>query len=274
MAYDLLFKYGNVIDVEDQFDGDRIKVHIKGIDPSSYELDEIPYAFPAIPKLLHIKPKIGETVLVFVQDGSYDSDRFYIGPIISQPHKLGYDTTTAMSFLNSGLIKPDKAPSTNKNNKGVPMGDDDIGLYGRGSSDIIIKQDEVRIRAGKSQDMIEFNTTNPTYVQVKQNPENDEGQINIIGDNINILSHKSKDGFKLNDPTNLIDEEEYKKILEKAHKLPFGDVLIDFLQIFIKAMATHVHAYNGLPADLTQNELKNLLSYDLNKILSQNVRIN
>lgn len=274
MATNLLFKYGTVIDTKDYLDGDRIKVYIKGVDPVDYSINDIPYSFPIIPKLLHIKPKVGETVLIFVQDNSYDSDRFWIGPIISQTHKLEYDTVASLSFLNSGLIKPDVAPSTDPENKGVPMEDDDVGLYGRGDSDIIVKPHEVRIRAGKSDDLIKFNAVNPTYIQVKQDKEKNEGHINIVGDQINLLSHKSKEGFKLNDNSDLISKEEYEKILEKAHKLPYGDVLIDFLQVFIKAMTTHVHAYAGLPPDLTQNELKNVLSYDLNKILSENIRIN
>ena len=82
-----IFKYGTVVSSNDEFDGDRVKVHIKGIDPQKYKLDEIPYSFPLIPKTFYVKPKMGETVLVFSQDGSFNSDRFFIGPIISQPPK-------------------------------------------------------------------------------------------------------------------------------------------------------------------------------------------
>lgn len=274
MTSNILFKFGTVIDTTDYSDGDRIRVYIRGVDPSDYTKEKIPYAFPLIPKLIHIKPKIGETVLVFVQDGSYVSDRFWIGPVISQTHKLDIDTITALSFLNAGIIKPDIAPSTNPKNKGVPMENDDVGLYGRGDSDIVIKPHEVRIRAGKTNDMIELNTTNQSYVQVKHNKENESGCVNIVADEINILSHKSEKNFNLNDNADLIKKEDYQKIIEKAHKLPYGDILIEFLQIFIKAMSTHVHAYHGLPPDLTQNELKKLLSYNLSDILAKNIRIN
>lgn len=269
-----IFKYGVVVDVNDNLDGDRIKVYIKGCDPSTFTLDDIPYAFPLLPKTLYTKPKVGETVIIFTQDGTTDNDRFWIGPLISQPHKIGLDTITAQGFLSSGLIGPDIAPSTDPDNVGVGVGNDDVALQGRGTTDIVVKPNEIRIRAGKTLDMRKLNKENPTYIQTKYDRTNNEGSINIVSDYINLLSHKSIDKFNLSDPTDLINSKEYAKILEKAHQLPFGDVLVDFMNIFIKAFSTHVHAYAGLPPDLNQIELKNLLAFQLDKILSKNIRIN
>lgn len=269
-----LFKYGTVVDVKDEFDGDRIKVHVKGVDPANFKLEDIPFAFPLLPKNLYIKPKIGEIVFVFVQNDSFDDDRFWIGPIISQPHKIDYDSITPQSFLNSGLIKPDIAPSQDPDNAGVQFKSDDVGLQGRGSTDVVLKPNEIRIRAGKTLDMRKLNKENPTYIQVKYDKTNNEGSVNIVSDYINLLSHKSVDKFNLSDPNELINSDEYAKIIEKAHQLPFGDTLIEFIDIFLKAFMTHVHAYAGLPPDLNQIELKNLLIYKLDTILSKNVRIN
>jgi len=269
-----LFKYGTVIDVNDSLDGDRVRIHIKGVDPSKFSVNDIPYAFPLLPKTFHCKPKVGEIVLVFTKTGSYDDDRFWIGPIISQPHKIEYDTISALSFLSPGLINPDTPPSTDPNNVGVNMDSEDIGLQGRGSTDVILKPDEIRIRAGKSLDYRTLNQVNPSYIQIKFDKSANESNINLVADNINILSHKGLENFNLNDPNNLISDEEYSKILEKAHQLPFGDVLIEFLNIFIKAFTSHVHAYHGLPPDLKQTEVKTLIAYELNKILSNNIRIN
>lgn len=269
-----LFKYGIVIDVNDEYDGDRIRVHIKGIDPIDFKIKDIPYAFPMLPKQLYIKPKVGEVVFCIVQGDSYDDDRFFIGPIISQPHKLDYDTTTSLSFLNAGVTKPDIAPSTDPENTGVQLENDDIGLQGRGASEVVVKPDEVRLRAGKSNKMKKLNKKNPSYIQVKYNKVTDSGSVNIVSDNINLLSHNSKDSFNLTDSKNLINDNEYNKILEKAHQLPYGDLLVDLLNIIIKAIITHVHAYDGLPPDLDQIELKKLLEYKLDNILSKNIRIN
>ena len=268
------FKFGTVISVEDDQDGDRIKVHVKGIDPVDFTLEDIPYSFPALPKQIYIKPKIGETVLCFTQNGSYDDDRFYIGPIISQPHKLEKDTLSSMSFFNGGMVKPDIAPSTNPNNIGVQLEDNDVGLQGRGSTDIIAKPNEIRLRAGKTLDMKTLNKDNPAYTQIKYDKLTNESSINLVSDNINLLSHNGIDRFNLTDSNELITKEEYDNIIQKAHQLPFGDVLIDFLKILVKAFSNHVHAYPGLPPDLTQIEVKKLLEYEMDKILSKNIRIN
>lgn len=268
-----LFKYGTVVGVDDPLDGERVKVHIKGVDANNYNIDDIPYAFPLLAKFLHVKPKVGETVFVFSQDGSFETDRFWFGPIISQPHKLNHDSITSKSLLKSGTIKPDIAPSKNPNNVGVNMGNDDVGLFGRGNSELVIKPSEARLRSGKSLDFIKLNKENQSYVQTKYNQTTKESSVNIVGDNVNILSHKSVDKFNLNDPNDLINDDEYKKILEKAHKLPYGDVLIEFMELFKKAFTTHVHAYAGLPTDTEQVEVKNMLNFDLNKILSKNIRI-
>lgn len=269
-----MFKYGTVVSVDDENDGDRIRVFVKGEDSPNFKISDIPYAFPFLPKNLYIKPKVGEMVFCFSQNGDFENDRFYIGPIISQPHKLDGDTITPLAFLQAGLIKPDVAPSTNPNNVGVRPDNNDIALQGRGNSDILIKPNEIRIRAGKSLDLRELNRENPSYIQTKYDRTDNSSSVNIVADNINILSHKSIDKFNLTDPYDLINDDEYKNIIEKAHQLPFGDVLIDFIKIFMKAFSTHVHAYAGLPPDLTQIELKNLLSYDIEKILSKNIRIN
>lgn len=274
MSKTSLFKYGTVVDVKDEFDGDRIKVYVRGVDPVNFNPEDIPFAFPLLPKNLYIKPKIGETVFVFTQENSFNDDRFWIGPIISQPHKIDYDPITSQSFLNSGLIKPDVAPSQDPDNIGVQFDNQDIGLQGRGSTDVVLKPNEVRIRAGKTFDMRKMNKDNPTYIQAKYNKLNNEGCVNIVSDNINLLSHKSIDKFNISNPTDLISDDDYNIILEKAHQLPFGDTLIAFINILLKAFTSHVHPYAGMPPDLNQIELKKLLSYQLDSILSKNIRIN
>lgn len=269
-----IFKYGTVVDVTDSLDGDRIKIHIKGVDPANFTLANIPFSFPLLPKQFYVKPKVGESVLVFAQNGSFEDDRFFIGPIISQPDKMDYDSITALSFLKSGLINPGAAPSTEPENVGVQMGSDDVGIQGRGSTDIVIKPDEIRIRAGKSLDLRKLNRDNPSYIQIKYDRTTSESAINIISDNINLLSHNGIKDYNLIDANSMITDEDYAKILEKAHQLPFGDKLVEILNIIIRAITSHVHAYAGLVPDLNQIELKNLIEYDLNKILSNNIRIN
>ena len=59
----------------------------------------------------------------------------------------------------------------------------------------------------------------------------------------------------------------------KAHQLPYGDVLVEFLKLFVRTFSSHVHPYPGLPPCQTTDYLETT-SYDLDKILSESVRIN
>lgn len=269
-----IFKYGKVVSIIDDKDGDRIKVHIRGIDPSNYNIKDLPYSFPLLPKHVGIKPKIGEMVMIFTQDGSLDNDRFYIGPIISQTHKLGFDSTTADSLLKGGYIEPDISPSTIPENRGLTPNPDDITIFGRGSTDIIQMSNELRIRAGKTLDSKTLNRESMSYVQMKHIPTINKTYTNIVANQINLLSHDSLTKFNLTDPDALITDEEYQKILEQAHQLPYGDILVQYFELFKKAFLTHVHPYHGLSPDATQIELKNYLEFEFKKLLSDNIRIN
>ena len=78
----MIIKICEVISIEDPLKGDRIKVRLYPEDAFKSETD-IPYAYPLLPKMLHIMPKIGERVLVLLTGvGDGYSNRYYIGPII------------------------------------------------------------------------------------------------------------------------------------------------------------------------------------------------
>ena len=84
-------KFCKVISIDDDTDADRIKVRLAPED-NSKTIDEIDYAFPILPKMFHVKPKVGEAVLILLavtNDGN--SQRYYIGPVISQDHRLNFD---------------------------------------------------------------------------------------------------------------------------------------------------------------------------------------
>ena len=79
-------RFCKVISISDDTDADRIKVRLIPED-NSKSIDEIDYAFPLLPKMFHVKPKVGEAVLVLLavtNDGN--SQRYYIGPVVSQDH--------------------------------------------------------------------------------------------------------------------------------------------------------------------------------------------
>lgn len=274
MPINSIFKFGTVVSVLDDLDGGRIRVHVKGDDPSTYKTTDIPYAFPLLPKHLNVKPQVGEMVFVFMQYGSGNDERFYVGPIISQPHKIGVDTITPDALLRGGYIGADVAPSTTPENNGVQPKDSDISIIGRGSTDIIQKHDEIQIRVAKSSDFKNFNRDNISYLQLKYDPKDKTTHGNLVANKINLLTHGGVKNFDLTDPDSLIDDEEYLKILESAQKMALGSKLVEFLELQRKAFISHVHAYHGLPPDSEQNELKNYLNFNLKSILSENILVN
>lgn len=288
MRQGINIKICQVIDIYDETDGERIKVHLSPED-DNVAREKIPYAYPLLPKMLHIKPKVGEFVLVVLTEASNGySNRYYIGPIISQPQYMNEDSYiyNALSLYPGHKKMPDVAPHTNPDSHGALANNEDIAIYGRGKSDIILTDDSARIRCGNRQIKqnenggIIFNRTDPAFIHLKhsdykQGTEGDEykSTATIVADKINLLGNQSKYPFKTNDKTELISDTEMQNIIAKAHELPYGDLLVDFLKLFIKTFAEHTHPYPGMTPCKTPDFI-DTTTYDLNKILSESVRIN
>lgn len=289
-----IFYYGKVVSNNDELGANRIKVRISGIDDTLTNND-ISFSFPMIQKYIHVIPKIGETVMVFIPDMKNPHiDRLYLGPIISQPQMLRGDSElfSSDSALDSGIKAPRPSPNTIPENRGVYPSVDDIALQGRNNSDIIFKDSEALLRAGQYEptelgEIPKFNKVNPSYIQLKfdvvlekgsEKKVEERGSIaNIVANKINLLTHK--DGsprFTLNDQTSTITDEEIQKILKEAHPLVFGDTLIEYLKLQRAAFINHVAPYPGMkPQDLAgSNHIDKYLEFDLNSLLSKNVRTN
>ena len=302
-------KYGVVVSIDDEYNLGRIKVRINGTaatggDKNTTDAD-LPYAYPMIPKHIQVTPKVGEAVWVFVFDkNKQHTDRLYVGPVTSQLDKLNYDDGKISAFR--GFSFGAMLPSTNIENIpqliGIFPNKEDVSIQGRYNTDITQKVNEIVLRAGnfestpitdKNPYPFTFNTKTQAYIQIKndvslnrgQNGEaGDRGTItNIVANKINLITHK--DGsprFNVTGQDMLISEDEMFRILEEAHQLPFGDVLIEYLKLLKEALFAHVHNGNGNPAtDLTASGNKQALATfksraeDLEKsMLSKNIRIN
>lgn len=280
-----LVRICKVESIHDEYDGMRIKARVLPEDRTK-SLDEIPYAFPIMPKMFHVKPKVGEAVIILCSDlNNSESQRFYLGPIISQPHFLNYDPYSlgATTLLNGGVGIPAQSTSVVPESFGALPTDEEIAILGRGKGDIIIGDNDVEIRCGvREKDKYEnnkiiFNKTNPAYIKLKQHDKqlSDEtsSTVSVVGENINLLSTASKEYFELSDRNDLITDDEMNRILAEAHVLPFGDILVEFLKKFIKAFNAHTHAYNGLPP-VQETTYLDLNSFDMDSMLSDNIRIN
>lgn len=286
-----VIKLCEVKSVIDDSDGLRIKVRLTPEDNNIVLDKDLPYAFPLIPKMIHVTPKVGEAVFVILANqGDKDGNRFYIGPIISQPQMLNKDpyNFSAVSLLEgNGIVSPLEAPSMNPQINGTLPEYGDIAIQGRQNSDVILKDNELRIRCGfkttptaSPPNNLFFNKLNPAYIQMKyiqgklkSNKEEFGSAINIVADKINLLSHISKSNFNLTDANSLISDEELIKIINSAHPIAYGDTLVDFLKLFVKIFSQHSHAF---PMDPPTNNalLTNLTTFNFNDMLSTSIKVN
>lgn len=274
---------GKVVSVIDEYDGNRIKIRVKGPDDKVKDSD-LPLSFPLLPKFLNIIPSVGESVFVFLlKDDNKLDNRMWLGPIISQPQKLKHDPHfyTSTSLLSSGIVKPEQSPSTLPEANGVYPDKGYIALQGRDNADIILKPGEIVLRAGKfeTNDNLKFNKKNIGYIQIKHDvtinsKDNTKGSVtNIVSDKINLLSHIGIPRFDLTNQQSLITDTELDNILKNTQPLVYGDLLLEFINLVKNYIVSHTHPYAGLEPIQDQN-VKDILKFNLNNLLSQNIRIN
>ena len=297
---------GKAIEVkQDEYHGELIKVRLEDLDTKRTD-DQIPYAYPFIPKMLHIKPKLGEGVIVLIDpSGVKGTQRYYIGPVISQPQMFLKEP------MNSGvrlLANGGKNPKASIDNKGISNGtmpeDDDVALLGRKNSDIILSDDEVKIRAGVRKhdplgDKVEFNRQSPSFIKLKYHESplkseelenklgehpNTKSTATIYADKINLISPSGDNVAEMetgDSAGDLISDEKLEKLIQRAHKVPYGDVLCDFISLFMKMYMMHSHPSNGAPplnADPESVAFYSKYGVDKesleNELLSKDIRIN
>lgn len=279
---DKIFRECRVLSVNDEQGQLRIKVRLIPEDNNTLEKD-LPYCFPLIPKHFHINPKVNEMVLVITSRlGVAGSRRYFIGPIIRQQYMLNEE-----HYLSANeFFDPLPRPELNPENEGTYPDREDIALQGRQNADLILKNNEVRLRCGFQKEpnglpknSLLFNKEDLAYIQMKykklKDPKDKDfsSVINVVADRINLLSHDSKTPFTLNNRKELITDQELKKILEQAHPLPYGDELVDFLKQLIEVIRTHTHPFSMDPPCFTTPQTK-VLNTDLDSFLSQSIRIN
>lgn len=267
--------YGEVISIQDTTDGGMIQVKILELDNKTLN-ENLPYCYPLLPKYFHIYPKVGEIVRVFIEDPKYpQKGRFWMGNIVSQLHKVEYDSKyTALSTTNMGAIAPDKAPSTFPDAEGVYPNKEDVALIGRKNTDIILKPNQVIIRAGKhiNGDPLKANVENPACVLISFDKKNDTEYYSntiIMSDRIALISHSGNPKFK----SARLTEDDRKKIFNEGHPMARADLLVNILNIFRNAIVNHIHPYSGIEADLTAN-INELNNVDINSIIQSNIVIN
>lgn len=282
---------------KDSYDGLRIRAEVYGDNPK--KVDSIPWAFPLLPKTFQSIPKVGEAVLVLTED-TQDGQRWYLGPIISQPQYQVYcPKETATSLLNEHTTKPIEKISNLDDTRGAFPTSDSVAMVGRGAEDVSLTYDSasresaVTLRAGvrgeptnsSNKNMIGniiFNGTDPAYIQLKykngiSTGSNKEGNslINIVANRINIMSNRDSNiADKLQDKDSMIANDKVNEVMDKLHQVPLGDVLLKYLEIVKGAILEHVHPWAGMSqCGDWAGYIRQLESFDPSTILSKYVRI-
>jgi len=269
--------YGEVMSISDETDGGRIQVRIPELDNRTAN-NELPWCYPLMPKFFHVYPQVGEMVRIFLEDNKFpERSRFWLGSVISQPQKIGFDSKfTALSTTNLGLTRPQKAPTTFPDADGVYPTKDDIAIVGKVNADIILRLNEVHLRAGKHENgnVLKLNTENPASIDMVFEPvqdANDDYYSNTIiqSDKIAIITHEGNPRFK----AARVSAEDRVRIFEDGHPIARADVLVDALRVIIDAIITHIHPYSGVEPDKTAL-IKKLEELQLDQILQKNIVIN
>lgn len=193
-----IFYWGRVVNITDEFESRRIKVYIPEIDSKlgdfeNFKLEnknirnlsdssdslvkKLPECYPLIPAYFHYVPQIGERVLVFmdryhdtIKEGQQEK-RYYLTVSTSQPQRIEFDPydTTADSLETDGKTKLENPISRIPTAKGAYPKKDEVGLIGKKNSDVLLKDSEVILRAGKHEkkNPTVFNRRDIGFIQVK-----------------------------------------------------------------------------------------------------------
>ena len=293
-----------VREVENEFSkdaSDGLRVRAELTQDNAKNINDIPWAFPILPKTFRSTPKVGEAVFLFINDMGGDkttSQRYYLGPIVSQDQYNDYsEKKKATSLLDSAELNPIVKLSNYAVTHGSFPKQGDIAVVGRGQEDIILRSDEgdseVDIRAGirfkptNSEDPnlfgnVIFNGIDPAYIQLKRKAgmaskgdNSANSLINMVANRINIMSNLDDTiAHNLGDQQTLVKYEKMDEIMDNLHQVPMGDKLVELLELIVGAIMHHVHPWAGMEqCGDWPGYIKKLETFDIKSILSKYVRI-
>lgn len=160
----LIFK-ALVVSVPDTLTGyEPIKCRIQVSDGKILNDKDLPNCYPLLPKHINVYPKEGEWIYVLnINKNNNQQIRYFLGPVIDNFKNLSLnpnDNTETNSPIKPDLSQPEK---------GIYPSRKYISIQGRDNSDIVFKEQEVLLRAGKylSGNPLKFNSLDTAYIQIR-----------------------------------------------------------------------------------------------------------
>lgn len=252
---------------------------------------DIPWAVPLIPQFFKSMPQVDEMVYIILSNPSENNaPRFWVGPMISSSLKLSFQHyNEAIKVLDKTEFNVNVQTDGNADATEVLPEDSDIAIQGRNDSDLILREREVFLTAGKFvKDTLTPNTEHPSIVQLIQVENTDEdvsdndllksySQINSVSTNINIYSPRGKfrgeeiGKFEINDDLKSLGD-----LAKTLHPAVFGDELVRVLDLIISLLLTHIHTPQNplVPIPISEELQGYTIDGKLQNIISNHVRIN
>jgi hypothetical protein len=173
------------------------------------------------------------------------------------------------------MSTPLPAPNTFPDAVGVFPLITDIAIVGRVNTDVILRINEVHIRAGKHENdnILKLNTKNPAEISLIYGQSTTSATYQsttvVTSDRIALISHTGNPQFK----AARVEQKDRDRIFEEGHPIGRGDVIAQALNIIRNAIVGHIHGYSNLPADKNAiiNDLEKL---DFSAIYNKNIVIN
>lgn len=296
---------GKVISTDDKYGAGRIYVYIAGLDREENISDE-KIAFPFLPKFFYVCPKIGENVVVIAVPSAEGDPmtRLYIGPIISQPQDMSYnDGAKSLVGMGLGNWGFQRNPNLIQGSYGSLAKDNEVAIYSRGLSDILLGDESLRLRCGSklmgydvNGKTLQFNSTNSAFMHMKYydmalhvkkkawdedknvltTKEATVGSVaTISADEINLVTSSAIKRSPINNSgSEMLDDNEIAQVIKDGHPMVYGDKLIEVLNVFREAIYNHVHDWGpSMAKDHPTPQLERLDEVNFGQMLSTNVRV-
>jgi hypothetical protein len=272
--------------------------------------DELPWSLPFLPLHMQIMPKVGEMVTVmFLNLDKKHLNRFWVSPLVPDKTNLSYQTDklATTNFQTAQFNDPNAVSKTNTIEL-IKRGDFtggfpeilDVSIQSRNNADIVMPTrgdknsalntgGEILLRAGKFkfrdelqvENKLELNDKNPGYIRLKvtdaTGSKGPETHTIILSDYITIGSYVNgvEGGSPNSFPINPImeNDESIVSLHRRSSPMVRGDQLVEFLDLLKNYVIGHNHPYHKHPAT-NANSKNEIEKFDLNRLLSTNIRIN